>query len=285
MMPDFTDPALRNAFIAAGAMAVACAVLSVVVVARRWGFLGEGISHSGFGGAGTAWMLAVAFPSLFHNDQLPFLMVIVFCFLAAGVIGWLSSGQRVSSDSAIGIFLVASLAWGFVGQNIYTAHYHVSPFGFDNLLFGQMRSIDNAYAIGSVMVAVAVVSLAGLMSKEVLAYCFDPLLARTSGVRTTFIHYLLMALLALTIVIGIRVVGSVLVTALLILPAASANLLSRRIERVVPLSIAISLAGAWGGLLVSSVWRWLPAGSAIVLTMVLLFCAALLTSRLGRVSN
>jgi ABC-type Mn2+/Zn2+ transport system permease subunit len=281
-MPDLTDPAVRNAFVAAGAMGVACAVLSVVVVARRWGFLGESISHSGFGGAGTAWMLAVIFPSLFHNEQLPFLMVIVFCFIAAGVIGWLSSQKRVSSDSAIGIFLVASLAWGFVGQNVYTAHYHVSPFGFDNLLFGQMGSIGNAYAVGSVMVAAAVVTLTGLLNKEILAYCFDPLLARTSGVRTTFVHYLLMALLALTIVIGIRVVGSVLVTALLILPAASANLLSRRIERVVPISIIVSLCGAWGGLWVSATWRWLPAGSGIVLVMVLLFCLSLLVSRFGR---
>src|SRR5688572_11023468 len=180
-MPELFDEAFRNAFLAAGAIAVACAILSVFVVARRWAFMGEGISHSGFGGAGTAWMLAVAFPQLFNNEHVPFVFVVLFCVIAALTIGWLSSGTRVTSDSAIGIFLVASLAWGFIGQQVYVAKYHQAPYGFDNLLFGQMKTIGTAYTIGSVAVASAVVVTTWLMGKELIAYCFHPLLARTSG--------------------------------------------------------------------------------------------------------
>ncbi|MBC7783829.1 MAG: metal ABC transporter permease [Burkholderiales bacterium] len=278
-MSIFTDEAVRNAFLAAGAMAVACAILSVFVVARRWAFMGEGISHAGFGGAGTAWMLAVAFPGTFSDPRYPYLFVFIFCFIAAIGIGWLVQSQRVTNDAAIGIFLVASLAWGFVGQHIYVHRYHTDPAGFENLLWGQMKSITTAYAMWSVIAAVAVAGITWAMSKELIAYCFDPLLARTSGVRTTLVHYLLMLMLAMTIVIGSRVVGSVLVTALLVLPAATGNLLTRRLNRALAIGIAVSLVGAWGGLLISSVWRALPAGSTIVLLMVAEFAAALVVSR------
>lgn len=279
-MPDLFNHPFANALLCATAMAVACAVLSVFVVARRWAFMGEGISHSGFGGAGTAWLLAAAFPSLFDGELVPYVFVILFCVLAALTIGWLSSSQRVTSDAAIGIFLVASLAWGFVGQHVYYTTHHRSPVGFENLLFGQMSTIDTPYAIACAVIAAAVVTATWLIGKELVAYCFDPLLARTSGVTTTFVHYALMLLLATVIVIGTRVVGSVLVTALLVLPAATANLLSRRIERVMALSIVTALSGAWAGLLINAEWRSLPAGSMIVLVMFVLFMAALITSRI-----
>ncbi|HEY0007163.1 MAG TPA: metal ABC transporter permease, partial [Tepidisphaeraceae bacterium] len=269
-MPDFSDPAIFNAFAAAGAMAVACAILSVFVVARRWAFMGEGISHSGFGGAGTAWMLAVAFPSL-NNETLPYQLVFVFCMLAALAVGWLVLSGRAASDTAIGIFLVASLAWGFIGQHIYVEHYGYQPFGFDNLLFGQMKSISAAYTRNALCVAIGVAICAWGFWKELIAYAFDPLLARTSGVRASLIHYLLLLMIALTIVVGIRVVGTVLVTALLVLPAVTANLLTKRLGQAVTLSIISGLIGAWGGLLISQHYRAIPAGSAIVLTLFVLF--------------
>src|ERR1700734_3404948 len=85
------------------ALATACAVLSVLVVSRRWAFIGEGISHSGFGGAGTAWVLALLAPGL-DRPWMPYACVIVFCLLTAGAIGFLSFRERVNSDAAIGIF-------------------------------------------------------------------------------------------------------------------------------------------------------------------------------------
>lgn len=280
MMPDLSDPAILNAFISAGAMAVACAILSIFVVARKWAFLGEGISHSGFGGAGTAWMLAVMFPEWFNTPTAPYILVLIFCFTAAIGVGWLSNTGRVSSDTAIGIFLVASLAWGFIGQHVYTAYYHLNPAGFSNLLFGQMQAVSLPYTVVAVAVAFFVIGLSYALSKELMSYCFDPLLARTSGVRTTLIHYLLMGMMALTIVIGIRIVGSVLVTALLVLPAATANLLTHRIQRVFMVSLGVGLIGAWTGLWISEQFRMLPAGSCIVLVMVMTFLGAMLYSRI-----
>src|SRR5262245_9190684 len=109
---------LADILLTSTALALACAVLSVVVVLRRWAFIGEGIGHSGFGGAGTAWLLMLLIPAL-DQPWVPYIGIIVFCLLTALAIGAVSRwGRGVGSDAAIGIFMVASLAWGFFAQQI-----------------------------------------------------------------------------------------------------------------------------------------------------------------------
>ena len=108
MLLAVADSPLFNALVASSALALACAVLSIFVIARHWAFIGEGISHSGFGGAGTAWLLALLVPGL-DQPWVVYAAVVVFCVLTALAIGKLSRGQRVTSDAAIGIFLVALL--------------------------------------------------------------------------------------------------------------------------------------------------------------------------------
>ncbi len=259
-----------NAFITAVAMAVSCAVLSVFVVCRRWAFIGEGISHSGFGGAGTAWLLALVFPVL-NNAWAPYLGVIVFCTVTAIAIGYLSRGGRVHSDTAIGIFLVSSLAWGFLAQRVYFNAMHMNPHGWNTLLFGELRGISPQYTIAAVFVCAAVLLIVAMLGKEILFYCFDPTLAEASGVRGAFIHYLLMILLALLIVISVRVTGTVLATALLILPGATALLIQQTMRAVLILSVVIGFIGAVVGLLINLKWRFLPEGPAIVLTLFAMF--------------
>src|SRR3954465_9728302 len=103
------DPVHRHALLTAAALGVACAILSVVVVLRRWAFIGEGIGHAGFGGAGTAWLAALLLPNWFDRPWMPYVAVVVFCVLTSLAIGYVARGQRVNADAAIGIFLVASL--------------------------------------------------------------------------------------------------------------------------------------------------------------------------------
>src|SRR5438445_13094625 len=160
----WTDLLQSPAVLTALAMAIACATLSVLVVSRRWAFIGEGISHSGFGGAGTAWVLALLFPSL-DQPGVPYLCVIVFCLLTAVAIGFLSFRQRVNSDAAIGIFMVASLAWGFLGRQIYFAHRNTEPVGFDQFLFGEMGALSAQYAIATVMLSAAIVLIIAVLAK------------------------------------------------------------------------------------------------------------------------
>src|SRR4051794_33547180 len=224
-------------------VAAACAVLSVFVVSRRWAFIGEGIGHSGFGGAGTVWMLALAYPAL-NGPWAVYAGVVVFCLATAVGIAYLGRPRGGSNiDAVIGIFLVASVAWGFIARDLYTRRLGPPP-AFDTILFGRMPDLPPAFAVAAALVCAGVVAAVALLAKEIVYYCFDPAMAEASGVRSSFIHYLLILLVALTIVVGALVAGSVLVTALLVLPGATALLLSERLRTTVVLSVAVGLAGA-----------------------------------------
>jgi ABC-type Mn2+/Zn2+ transport system permease subunit len=267
----------------ATALAVACATLSVFVVSRRWAFIGEGISHSGFGGAGTAWLLAAALPgTVFEQPWVPYCGVIVFCVGTALAIGYLTRGRRVSGDTAIGVFMVASLAWGFVAQSLYRSSRGADPVGWSSLLFGETRGVSAAFAAAAVLVGLAVVATVVLLSKEIIYYCFDAAMAEASGVRAGFIHYLLMLLVSLTIVVGACVVGTVLVTALLVLPGATALNLSRGLRGAVAAAVVTALAGTLSGLAAGHHWPQLPAGPAMVLALFVLFVASYVWAGLRR---
>lgn len=268
----------------AASLALACALLSVVVILRRWALLGEGISHSGFGGAGTAWLLMLLIPAL-DQPWMPYISLAIFSVLTAIAIGAISrEGRGVNSDAAIGIFLVASLAWGILAQHIYTFHRHAMPFLFENLLFGELGAISPRFALAAIALSVAVILIVVALRKEILAYGFDPLLAATSGVPSGFIHYLLIVLIALVIIVGARIAGSVLVTALLVLPGATALLVSRKLNVVLGISIVVALVGTIGGVLLgrSSPNAYIPVGPMIVLLMFVQFLGAYTVSRANR---
>ena len=262
-------------------VAVACALLSGVVVARRWAFIGEGIGHSGFGGAGTAWLLMAIFPTLDALVWLPYACVVVFALLAAIGMGAISRREQISGDAAVGIFLVATVAWGFLGQQVYRQRMRMEPVGFNALFFGQPERVSDQYALAAAVVAVAVALTMFMLKKEILAYCIDPLLAEVSGVRIGFIHYLLMTLLAVTTIIGMQVVGTLLITALLVLPGATAQLLTRRVAASIATAITVGLLGATGGYTISRGWPVVPIGPAMVLVMVAAFVGAM-AARRGR---
>jgi ABC-type Mn2+/Zn2+ transport system permease subunit len=277
---------LTPALLVAVAMAVACAVLSVFVVARRWAFIGEGISHSGFGGAGTAWLAALAFPAAFDRPWVPYAGVVVFSLATALAIAYLTRKRRVDTDTAIGIFLVASLAWGLLAQQIYFLHTHREPAGWATFFFGQMETVSWNFSVGAVVLCALVVSVVALFGKEIVAYCFDPALAEAGGVPARMVHYLLMLLVALTIVVGVRVAGNLLIPALLVLPGAAAMQLSERLRNVIAASVAVGLCGALTGLAVRSHWPAVPTGPAIVLALFVLFVAAFLAGKVrGRFSR
>ena len=118
------------------------------------------------------------------------------------------------------------------------------------------------------------------MKKEILAYCLDPLLAEVSGVRVAMVHHLLIGLVAITTLVGMQIVGTLLITALLVLPAATAQLVSKRLSIVTTTSVACGLLGAVGGLAVHARWPLVPTGPAIVLILFALFVAGFAASRI-----
>jgi ABC-type Mn2+/Zn2+ transport system permease subunit len=254
-------------------------VLSVFVVMRRWAFIGEGISHSGLGGAGVAWVLALVWPAMFDQAWAPMAMAAVCCVVTSLGIGYFSRSGKLNADAAIGIFLVATVAWGFLAEGIYMQIRHRQPYQWDEILLGRFAEVSPAYAVAGVAVCALVIFVVAMLGKEILSYCFDPVTAEVSGVRAGVVHYLLMVLVALTIIIGVRVVGSLLVTALLVLPGATATMLTLKLRNVFAIAVGTGLVGTVGGLLIQAGWRFLPTGPVIVLVMLVVFVTAYLVGR------
>jgi ABC-type Mn2+/Zn2+ transport system permease subunit len=264
------DASLLRALIAAIALGSACAVLSVVVVLRRWAFIGEGISHSGFAGAGMVWLGALWFPQLDHPAA-PYAGIVIACLLTAIGIAYFSRSGGLNADAAIGIFLVASVAFGFLAQSVYTTVRRQAPAGWDNFLLGNLLNLATPYTVATVALCAGILGIVTLLNKEILIYCHDPVAAEVSGVRAGSIHYLLIVLVALAIIVGVRIAGPLLVPAMLILPGVIATTMTSRLRSVLLISIGSGLIGAVGGLIISASFRTVPPGPAIVLVLFALF--------------
>jgi ABC-type Mn2+/Zn2+ transport system permease subunit len=234
------------------------------------------VSHAGFGGVGTAWLLSLAIPAL-GSEAAAYAVAVAFCLTMALAIGWVSRRDRLNADAAIGIVLVASMAWGFVALRVYehAGRPRGASSGWDFYLLGEI-SLSTQATIAGVCVSAAVVLGLWVLAKEVLFDCMDPNLAEVSGVRAGFVHYLLMLMLALMIVVGMRLAGYLLVTALLVLPGATALMVSRRLKVVMGVSVVVSLVGVLCGLALQARYRFLPPGPPMVLVLVAQFGAAYL---------
>ncbi|HEY7117156.1 MAG TPA: metal ABC transporter permease [Tepidisphaeraceae bacterium] len=235
----------------------------------------EGISHAGFGGIGTAWLVSLAIPAL-GNEVAAYSVAVASCLVTALTIGWFSRRERVNADAAIGIVLVGSMAWGFVALRIYdhAGRPHGSPGGWDFYLLGDVERLSRAAMWSGLCISAAVVVTLAVLAKEILFYCMDPELAEVSGVRAGFVHYLLMLLLALVIVVGMPLTGFLLITALLVLPGATALVLSQRLGTVIAISLVVSLVGIVCGLALRAGPAKLQSGPAMVLVLVAQFVLA-----------
>ncbi|MEM8873210.1 MAG: metal ABC transporter permease [Planctomycetota bacterium] len=268
------DPSPIAALLVAVCVGVACGALSPVVVARRWAFAAEGIAHSAFGGAGVAWILAIMLPAAGSALGVE-IAVVAACLTTALAMALLSRRRGVSVDVAVGVVLSLALAVGFIGQGVYFSATRMQPVGFYALLVGRsdLAWID---ALVAGAVTVGVVGVLVLIRRGVLAFAVDPELARSSGLPERAVHFLLMLLLAAVVALGVRLAGSLLVTALLVLPAATAGRLTRKLGPALWLSVLLAPAATLIGHLAAAQVDWLPPGPAVVITATLPFGVSLL---------
>ena len=266
-------PDTLRAGLASASVGVAGAVLSVFVVLRRWAYLGEGIAHAGFGGIGTAVLLSIAFPAL-NNGPAIYFIATVFSLATAVAVASISRSRAVSGDAAIGIFVAATLAWGFIAFGIHAHLGRGGPGGWEDYLLGSVSRMSNAAAILAAAISAAIVLTVVALQRQIVLYCFDPVLAQVTGVPVGFVHYLLILLVALVIVIGMRLSGNLLVPALLVLPGAAGLRVSRRMRVVMAVAVVVSAAATLVGLAISRRWEFIAPGPAVVAVLFLEFLAA-----------
>ena len=254
---------MQRGLLAAIIVGILCALLGCYVVLRSMAFLGDAIAHSVLPGVAIAYLLGV-------NLTIGALAAAIF--VALGV-GFLSRQGAVKEDTAIGILFTAALALG-VGliSSIRTYAVDLSHILFGNLLGVSQNDLWLTAGLG-LFIIIAVL----LAYKPFLLVSFDPVLAKTLRLNVGFYRTLMIVLLSVTIVISMQTVGVGLVAAMLVTPAATAFLLTRRLPVMMAIASALGALSSLVGLY-ASYYLNIASGSAIVLTATLFFLIAFLFS-------
>ncbi|PZR54213.1 hypothetical protein DNL40_04630 [Xylanimonas oleitrophica] len=243
---DFMVRALATTVIAA----VVCALLSCWLVLVGWSLMGDAVSHAVLPGV----VLAYAFGAPFALGAL------VFGVLAVVLIGAVRSTGRVKEDAAIGIVFTTLFALGLVLVSVTPSHTDLN-----HIVFGNVLGVSRADLVQvAVLAAVALVVLL-VKRRDLTLYAFDPTHAHAIGLSPRRLGALLLGVLALTAVVALQVVGVILVVAMLIIPGATAHLLTDRFGRMLVLAPALSALCSVTGIYLS---YWLDAASGGLVVLV-----------------
>ncbi len=260
----------QRALIASVLAGVVCAVVGSYVVLKGLAFIGDAIAHAAFPGVVVAFMIGA--PYAIGGG--------IAAFLTAVTMGWISRRARIRVDTAIGVVFAGTFALGIL---LYSSieGFVGDLFGF---LVGNVLAISAGDLVGLVVLGGAVLLVVLILWKELLYSTFDPLGAAASGLPVAALEYLFLGLVAVTIVVSLQAVGIILVVAMLVTPAATAQQLTVRFSRLLLLAMAIGAATAVAGLYLSY-WFDVASGATIVLVQTLVFLAALAVSSWQRMAG
>jgi ABC-type Mn2+/Zn2+ transport system permease subunit len=239
-------------------------LLSVFVVLRKMSFIGVGISHAAFGGVAIG----------FFTGANPIVTALFYSIAVALGIEFVSRKGKVSEDASIGIFFASSMALGIVLISL-SKEYNIDLFGY---LFGNILAITDGEVILTLFTTVLVTGGLLLFLKEIFLITYNEELARVSGIPVRAINTLFLIVLSVSIVISMKIVGIILVSALLVIPGATAQLLTRNLYSMIVTSCGAAVLSTVLGLFLSYELDIAPGGS-IVLTATVLFFLALYFKR------
>lgn len=252
----FTADFMRNAFASVAIVGIACAMLGCYVILRRSVFITAALSHTILPGITAAAMLGI---SLYWGA------------LASGLatalgVGLLAARRRVSEDAAIGVVLSFMFALGIL---LMTATQSFRD--FSSLLFGSVLGVTTADLLFAAGTAAAVAAFFAIFHAPLKLATFDPEYARLSGARPRLMHLLFLVLVALAAVSSVRIIGALLTSALLVIPAAAANLLVKSVGKMIALAACFAVISGVLGLYASYWLDNVPAGAAIVIAAAAIF--------------
>jgi manganese/iron transport system permease protein len=270
LLEPFRLPYMQRALAEALLLGVLTGVVGVFVVLRRLAFMTDALTHTVFPGVVIAylagWSLALG--------------ALAFGVLTAVLLTFLATNRRVASDAAIAIVLTALFSVGVLlvsRQRSYTSDLTL-------FLFGRILTVDRADLLTTLALTVVVLAVLAMIGKELVLRAFDPEGAGAMGYPGVSLDLALNLLIALVVVAAVKAVGTVLVVAMLIVPAATARLLAGRVAGMAVLACLFGVVAGWGGLLVSyhlSVGAGvrLAAGATIVVVLVAFFLVVLAVRR------
>ena len=246
---------LNHAFWACILSGITCGIIGTYVVCRRLVFLSGGITHSSFGGLGIAFYLGIN----------PILGAMVFAVLSALGIEWANDRGRIREDSAIGIIWSVGMAVGALFMSLRPGY---TSGDLSAYLFGSIVTVTDSDVAALAALTAVIIAGALLWLRPVMYTAFDRDFARSRGIPTRVISYAMAALVAVTIVLSIRIMGIVLLISLLTMPVAIVNSLSRSYRTIALCAPLVAVAGNVAGLVASYNFE-VPPGAAIIFTLTL----------------
>lgn len=246
---------LQRALITTIVIGMICGVIGCFIVLRSLALMGDAISHAVLPGVAISYMIGINF----------FYGAIVFGVLAALGIGFVNQNSKIKSDSSIGIVFSSFLALG-----VLLITKAQSAIDLTEILFGNVLTVKPEDRTITFIVVAIVLIVIIVFYKEFLLSSFDPTMAAASGLPVKFIHYTLMILLTLVTVASLQTVGVILVVSLLITPASTAYLLTKRLSTMILTSALIGMVSSVIGLFFSVTFN-LPSGVVIVLVITIIF--------------
>ena len=245
-----------NAAIAIALISVMAGIVGTYVVARRMLFITGGITHSSFGGLGLGMYLGIS----------PIFTALVFALASAFGIEMLSRGGRVREDSAIAVFWTLGMALGIIFVYI-TPGYNIGLTGF---LFGDILTVTKSDLILYAVYVFIISILSIIFRKEIVYTAFDRDFAIMRGVKVRLMEYCAIAVISLTVILTVRLIGIMLLLSFMALPQMTVEVFDRGYNRILLLSVVISVIGGLIGLF-ASVYMNLPTGATIVFILALIY--------------
>lgn len=253
---------MLKAVIVSCLVGVVCALLSCLLVLKRWSLMGEAVSHSVLPGVVLAYVIGIPFS----------IGAFVFGLGSVLAIGYIKQKVRLKDDAVMGIVYTTLFALGLVliskiPSNIDLMH----------ILFGYVLGISDADAWQVGIISALVVGLIVVLRRSLLLYCFDQSHAKAIRLNVPFYHYLLLVLLALTVVASVQTVGLILVVAMLVIPGAIAHLLTDKFDKMLLVASGVSVAACVAGAYASYYFD-VSTGGAMVLVLGVIFILTFIAS-------
>ena len=255
-------PFVRYALIAGVLIALCSSLLGVILVLKRFSYIGDGLSHVAFGAMAIAAVVGL-------TDRM--ILTLPITILCAILLLWSGQNAKIKGDAAIAMISVGALAFGYLLMNLFPASSNISG-DVCSTLFGSMKILTltrSEVILCSILSVVVVVSFVALYNRFV-AVTFDESFAKAVGTKTNLLNFLIATIIAVIIVLAMNLVGSLLVSALIIFPALSAMRVFKSFFSVTVCSAVISVVCALLGIILS-IFFDTPVGSTIVITDIAAF--------------
>jgi manganese transport system permease protein/manganese/iron transport system permease protein len=248
-----------EALLVSALVGTVCAILSCYLILKGWALMGDAVSHAVLPGVVGAYVLGI-----------PLAVGAFIAGLTCAIsTGWIKANSRIKEDTVMGIVFTGMFALGLVMFTQIKTDTHLN-----HILFGNILGIERDDLIATVIVSVATLLILLPLRKDLLLYCFDPAHARSLGLNTNRLHYLLLSVLAATIVASLQAVGILLVVAMLVTPGCTARLLTDRFDHMLIVAVVVTVLASCTGVYVSFFING-ATGACIVIAQALLFSLAL----------